>query len=126
MEFKKSESIYEQIASSIQENILNRVWKSGDRIPSVRETAGKIQVNPNTVMRTYSLLQDEGIIFNKRGIGFFISDDAHKKTIEMKKSKFNQEFLPEFFKMIHQLEISWEEIQQSFANWKKNTSDENK
>lgn len=125
MEFKKSESIYEQIASSIQENILNKIWQSGDRIPSVRETAGKIQVNPNTVMRTYTLLQDEGIIFNKRGIGFFISDDARKKTVEMKKSKFNKEFLPEFFKMIDQLEISWDEIQKSFDNWKNVEINEN-
>jgi len=125
MEFKKSESIYEQIATSIQENILDKVWLPGDRIPSVRETAGKIQVNPNTVMRTYSLLQDEGIIFNKRGIGFFISDDARQKTIEMKKSKFSKEFLPEFFKMVDQLDISWEEIKYSFDNWKKLQINEN-
>jgi DNA-binding transcriptional regulator YhcF (GntR family) len=118
MEFKKSESIYEQIASSIQENILDEVWKSGDRIPSVRETAGKIQVNPNTVMRTYSLLQDEGIIFNKRGIGFFISEDAVQKTIEMKKQKFNSEMLPEFFKMIDKLQISFDELKVSYKEWK--------
>ncbi len=118
MEFKKSISIYEQIASSIQENILDEVWKSGDRIPSVRETAGKIQVNPNTVMRTYSLLQDEGIIFNKRGIGFFVSDDAVQKTIEMKKQKFNSEMLPEFFKMIDKLHISFDELKEAYYSWK--------
>jgi len=119
MEFKKSESIYEQIASSIQENILDKTWNEGDRIPSVRETAGRIQVNPNTVMRTYSLLQDEGIIYNKRGIGFFVADDARQKTIEMKKAKFNKDFLPELFKIVDQLGISWKEIEQSFDNWKK-------
>ena len=125
MEFKKSESIYEQIASSIQENILDKIWKEGDRMPSVRETAGQIQVNPNTVMRTYSLLQEEGIIFNKRGIGFFIADGAHQKTIKMKKQKFNDDFLPELFKLVDQLDISWEEIQQSFSNWKKLQLNEN-
>jgi len=118
MEFKKTESIYEQIASSIQENILDLVWKAGDRIPSVRETAGKIQVNPNTVMRTYSLLQDEGIIFNKRGIGFFVSDDAIQKSIDMKKQKFNTEMLPEFFKMMDKLQISFEELKTSYQTWK--------
>lgn len=125
MEFKKSESIYEQIASSIQENILDKTWNEGDRIPSVRETAGKIQVNPNTVMRTYSLLQDEGIIYNKRGIGFFVAEDAFQKTIEMKKAKFNKDFLPEFFKLVDQLGISWNEIEQSFENWKKVEINEN-
>lgn len=118
MEFKKSESIYEQIANSIQENILDGVWKGGDRIPSVRETAGKIQVNPNTVMRTYSLLQDEGIIFNKRGIGFFVSEDALEKTKEMKKHKFNSEMLPEFFKMIDKLDINFTELESSYKEWK--------
>lgn len=118
MEFKKSISIYEQIANSIQENILDEVWKSGDRIPSVRETAGKIQVNPNTVMRTYSLLQDEGIIFNKRGIGFFISEDAVQKTIKMQKEKFNADMLPEFFKMIDKLKISFDELKDSYNLWK--------
>ena len=125
MEFKKSESIYEQIAWSVKENILDKTWSEGDRIPSVRETAGNIQVNPNTVMRTYTLLQDEGIIYNKRGIGFFVSENALKKTIQMKKEKFNQEILPELFKLIDQLDISWDEIKDSFLNWKKETTNEN-
>ncbi len=118
MEFKKSISIYEQIANSIQENIIDEVWQAGDRIPSVRETAGKIQVNPNTVMRTYSLLQEEGIIFNKRGIGFFIADDAIQKTIRMQKDKFNTQMLPEFFKMIDKLKINFDELKDSYNLWK--------
>jgi DNA-binding transcriptional regulator YhcF (GntR family) len=118
MEFKKSISIYEQIANSIQENIIDEVWQAGDRIPSVRETAGKIQVNPNTVMRTYSLLQKEGIIFNKRGIGFFIADDAIQKTIRMQKDKFNTQMLPEFFKMIDKLKINFDELKDSYNLWK--------
>lgn len=125
MEFKKTESIYEQIAWTVKENILDKSWAEGDRIPSVRETASNIQVNPNTVMRTYALLQDEGILFNKRGIGFFVEEGARKKTMDMKKQKFNEEVLPEFFRHLAQLEISWEEIQSSFNNWKKQNSNEN-
>lgn len=118
MEFKKTASIYEQIARSIQENILYGVWKSDDRIPSVRETAGLNQVNPNTVMRTYSLLQDDGIIYNKRGIGFFVSEGALAKIQLMKKKTFTEELLPELFKNIDQLDISWEELQKQFEEWK--------
>jgi len=125
MEFKKTESIYEQIAWSVKENILTKEWKPGERIPSVRQTAGEIQVNPNTVMRSYSLLQDEGIIYNKRGLGFFISDSALEKTIKMKKEKFNQEVLPEFFTLIDQLGVSWDEIKTSFNQWKNTQTDEN-
>lgn len=118
MEFKKTASIYEQIARSIQENILHEIWKADDRIPSVRETAGDNQVNPNTVMRTYSLLQDDGIIYNKRGIGFFVSIDALPKIKAMKKKVFTEELLPELFKNINQLDISWEDLQNQYKAWK--------
>ena len=74
MEFKDTQTIYLQIADHFCENILRKKWNPGDRIPSVREMAVNIEVNPNTVMRTFNYLQDKGIIFNKRGIGYFVSD----------------------------------------------------
>ena len=69
MEFKEKQAIYLQIGEHISETILRKQWEEGEKIPSVREMAMSIEVNPNTVMRTYSYLQDRGIIFNKRGIG---------------------------------------------------------
>ena len=75
MEFKEKKSIYVQIADHICENIVKGIWKEGDRIASVREFAVDIEVNPNTVMRAYSYLQDEGIIYNKRGIGYFVGEN---------------------------------------------------
>ena len=118
MEFKKTTSIYEQIALSIKENILNGLWSTDDRIPSVRKTAGDNQVNPNTVMRTYTLLQEDGIIYNKRGIGYFVTEDALNIIIDMKKKKLTEDLLPELFKNIDQLDISWEELKISFDKWK--------
>ena len=58
MEFRKNQTIYLQIADYICENIMAEQWIKGDKIQSVREMAATIQVNPNTVMRTYSHLQD--------------------------------------------------------------------
>ena len=74
MEFGDSNAIYLQIADQLSENILLRKWSPGDRIPSVRELAVSVEVNPNTVMRTFNYLQEKGIIYNKRGIGYFVSD----------------------------------------------------
>ncbi len=111
MDFKKSTTIYMQIADHICENILTQKLTGGDRLQSVREMASEIQVNPNTVMRTFSYLQDQDIIFNKRGIGYFIAVDALQKIKEMKKADFLKNDLPSFFKMMDLLGISMSEIQ---------------
>ncbi len=65
-----------QIAEYIHDLILSNVWEDGQRIPSVRDMAMELEVNPNTVIRTYSLLQEEGTLENQRGIGYFTVKDA--------------------------------------------------
>ena len=69
--------------------------KEEDRIPSVREYGADVGVNPNTVMRSYDLLTDEGVLFNKRGIGYFIAPDARKKVLEDRRKSFLEEDLPQ-------------------------------
>jgi len=59
MNFKNQKAIYMQIADHVIENILAQNINGGDRMQSVREMAESVQVNPNTVMRSYSYLQDE-------------------------------------------------------------------
>ena len=72
MEFDQHKPIYLQIADAICERILTGQWPEGDRIPSVRECGVSLEVNPNTVARSYDELSSEGIIHNKRGIGYFV------------------------------------------------------
>ena len=74
MEFNSNKAIYLQISDMICEQILSGALAADDRIPSVREYGASIGVNPNTVMRTYEKLTNEGIIYNKRGIGYFIGE----------------------------------------------------
>jgi len=88
MKFRKQRAIYLQIGDYLCENILTGKYVSGDKIPSVRNMAVNVEVNPNTVMRTYTHLQQKGILFNQRGIGFFIADDVIEKILEMKKKEF--------------------------------------
>ena len=115
MEFKERQAIYLQIGEHICENILRKHWKEGEKIPSVRQMAVSIEVNPNTVMRTYSYLQDKGIIFNKRGIGYFIADDAHKKTVELKKRNFINHDLPQLFKTMDLLNITIDDLSELYS-----------
>lgn len=111
MEFKDKQSIYLQIADYISEQIVLGKWPPGERIPSVRDMAGMLEVNPNTVMRTYDFLQGREIIFNKRGIGYSVNDDAKERIGTYRKERFLANELPDFFRTISLLQISMEEIQ---------------
>lgn len=118
MEFKEKKSIYVQIADYICESILKGEWKEGDRISSVREFAVEIEVNPNTVMRAYSYLQDEGIIFNKRGIGYFVGEDSVEKIMKVKKDDFVKTELPYFFKILDMLKIDFDTLKVMYDEYK--------
>ena len=98
MEFKDNKSIYLQIADLFCENILTKKWKEEERIPSVREIAVALEVNPNTAMRSFLFLEEKDVIYNKRGIGYFVSEDGYKKTLALRKEIFIKNELPEFFK----------------------------
>ena len=123
MNFRDDKAIYLQIADYFYENILTDEMHSEDRIPSVRDLAVETEVNPNTVMRTYKHLQDNNIIYNKRGIGYFISDDAFEITHKMKKEEFITEKLPAFFKSMKNLNISISEIENLFRDYLKSSDD---
>ncbi len=121
MDFKKNQTIYLQIADYIIENILAEIWKPGDKIQSVRELAATTEVNPNTVMRTYSYLQDQDIIFNKRGIGYFIAEDALDKTRSIKKEAFVKQFLPEVFRTMDLLKMDFDDLKSYYLSSKNGT-----
>jgi GntR family transcriptional regulator len=120
MDFREDQAIYLQIADHFFENILLGRWKSGDRIPSVREMAINIEVNPNTVMRTFTYLQDKGIIYNKRGIGYFVADDGLEKTLALRKEDFVTRELPKFFKAMGLLNLSIDDLRQYHQQYQRN------
>ena len=94
MEFNSNKSIYLQICDAICEQVLSGALRPDERIPSVREYGADIGVNPNTVMRSYEKLTNEGIIYNKRGIGYFVSADAKKIVLEAQRKEFLENELP--------------------------------
>ena len=110
MEFRQNQAIYLQIADHISERILSGVWKEGERIPSIREMSEGIEVNPNTVMRSYGYLQDLDIIYNQRGIGYFVAADAYRKTLEQKKKSFIRRELPRIFRTMDLLHLTCEDL----------------
>lgn len=117
MEFKSNEAIYLQIADYISERILLNKWATDEKIPSVREMAGILEVNPNTVMRSYEQLQQAEIIYNKRGLGFFVSKKATRNIKKNQQAKFMDHELPQLFKNMYLLDISIEEITNKYKSY---------
>ena len=117
MEFKDKQSIYLQIADYVCEQLLLGKWPASERIPSVRDLAVTLEVNPNTVMRTYDFLQGKNILFNKRGIGYFAAEEATARILEYRKERFLESELPEFFRTLYLLNISIEELEQRYKSF---------
>ena len=111
MEFNGNKSIYLQICDAICERILSGELGPDMRILSVREYGAEIGVNPNTVMRSYEKLTSDGIIYNRRGIGYFISQDAKDIVLQTMKKDFLENEMPQILKKMHLLGIKLEDLQ---------------
>lgn len=126
MEFNKRKAIYSQIYDLICEKILLDNYSEDQRIDSVREMAVSLEVNPNTVMRAYGFLQDEGIIFNKRGIGYFISIGAKDLVLSIKKNSFEKEELPQVFRESMIYDITPDYLKELYVSYLEGAKNEEK
>ena len=117
MEFREKQAIYLQIAEYVCEQILLKKWIIGDKILSIRDLAIALEVNPNTVMRTYDFLQQQGIILNKRGIGFFVADYAETKIIAFRQQQFIENELPVFFRNLYLLNIDFDALRKQYEQF---------
>ena len=106
MQFSDDKPIWRQIYELIAMRILSGEWIENERIVSVRELAAEVGVNPNTVMRSYERLESDGIIFNRRGIGFFVSEGAKAHIKELERQKFMTEELPKLQERLAVLDIT--------------------
>lgn len=119
MEFKETPAIYIQIAEYVCEQILLKKWKLGDKLISIRDMAINIEVNPNTVQRAYDFLQQHDIITNKRGIGYFIEDDAMERILAFRRKQFMENELPVFMRTVYLLKLDFKDIRSSFDQFVK-------
>jgi GntR family transcriptional regulator len=117
MNFREQQAIYLQIADYVCENILLKKWPPGDKLISIRDLAVNIQVNPNTVQRAYDFLQQKDIISNKRGVGYFIESDAEKKVKAYRKEGFVEHELPQLFKNMFLLGLSFKELESKYKKY---------
>ena len=122
MNFRETQAIYLQIADRICDEILLGQYVEEARVPSVREYASTVEVNANTVMRSYDYLQSHGIIYNKRGIGYFVSPLAINHILTLRKEFFMMEEVDYFFKQLSSLGVTAEELSSMYNAYLSKTS----
>lgn len=114
MNFSEDRPIYLQIVDHFCSQILNNKWTPDERIPSVRDIAVTLEVNPNTAIRAFHYLQDKDVLYNQRGVGYFVSDDAYDKVIKLKRKEFIDYKLPVMFRDMKQLGFSCVELEKLY------------
>jgi GntR family transcriptional regulator len=120
MEFREKQAIYLQIAEYLSEQVLRGRFGPGDRVPAVRELASELQVNPNTVMRTFEFLQQKEIIQPQRGIGYFVTADAPARITAWQREQFLDTELPLLFRKMTLLGIDLADLETRFEAFKLN------
>ena len=120
IDFKSTKGIFQQIADNLCHQILEGILIPGERVPSVRDLAAEFEVNRNTLLRTYSLLEVEGIIINKRGIGFFVSDKALSIIQKTDRETFFKNELPEFIQKVKALKLTEDDLKELITVIKEN------
>ena len=115
MAFSNDKAIYLQIADRLSDEILAGTYKAFDRIPSVREYAARLGVNANTAVKAYDQLSQEGVSFNKRGLGYCVAEDAQRYIKDTRRRAFMQTVIPEMVRQMKLLDISLEDMKEAFA-----------
>ncbi len=114
MIFTNDKAIYLQMGDRLCDEILAGTYREDDRIPSVREYAVLLQVNTNTAVKAYDDLARANIIYNKRGLGYFVSPGAKEQILTERRRDFMESKLPEMFRQMQLLGIGIEEVDKAW------------
>lgn len=115
IEFNTNEPIYIQIKRYLEKKIISGEYVGEFKMASVRELAGELKVNPNTIQRVYTELEGDGLIYTKRGIGKFVTSE--KKIINKLRVDISKELIKKFIKDTKELGFSKEEILEACNNF---------
>ena len=110
MDFKNQKPIYLQIAESICDSILAGKYRENEKLPSVREFAAEVEVNVNTVSRSFEWLQNQDVVVTRRGLGNYVSKGAREAVLNLRKKEFFEEQVPEFFRTMKALDITMDQV----------------
>ena len=116
IDYKDTRPIYEQIVEKFKTMILKGILKPDEQMPSVRKLAVELSINPNTIQKAYSILEQQGYIYPVKGRGNFVSGKG--SLIQEKRNMFWQEY-HEVIKKGTELGITREEFREKIdEDWK--------
>ena len=120
--FSNDKAIYLQMADRLCDEILAGTYGADGRIPSVREYAVMLEVNTNTAVKAYDALARDGIIYNRRGLGYFVSPTARDTIMKSRRREFIDRTLPEMFRNMRLLGIGMDEVTERWTQCEKGSS----
>lgn len=116
MRFSDDRPIFAQIAELFADDIVAGRIPPGARLPSARDIAASLEVNPNTAARALQALAESGVARAERGTGYYVLDDGARTARDMKRSRFLGEDVPRLFRSMEDLGVSFDEIE---SLWKR-------
>ena len=115
MQFNNDKPIYLQLADRLSDDIVDGKYNDDDRVPSVREFGMCFEVNTNTAMKAYDMLSRDNVIYNRRGLGYFVTPGAREKIMESRRNEFMTSVLPDIFFYFCMLGIGIEEFTKKWS-----------
>lgn len=105
-----SQPLYEQILDQVRSSIAKGEIALGDKMPSVRELAQELRMNPNTVMRAYQELERDGLTEKRRGQGTYVTSSPER--VKMFRTELASQYIEAFLAQMESLGLSWEDIEE--------------
>jgi GntR family transcriptional regulator len=124
-EWNDSQPIYRQLRDRVVAMILDGVLKEGDSLPSVRNVAAELRVNPLTVLKGYQQLVDEQLVESRRGLGMFVNAGARSLLLKGERQKFLNEEWPRIYETIERLGLSPGELLEDGAKRRSKSKPDN-
>ena len=110
MDFNENKPIYKQIVDLCYARIISDVWHTDGRVPSIKELSVELAVNNRTVLKAFEELQSQGIIYPKRGLGYYVSADAPGLILEARRAEFFRDIIPDLRERMRLLGITLADI----------------
>ncbi|WP_394250064.1 GntR family transcriptional regulator [Vibrio profundi] len=109
-DWNDNQPIFRQLGEQISSQILQGIWPEGEALPSIRTVAADLKINHLTVMKSYQLLVDDGLIEKRRGQGMFVAIGAIAKLKQAKRTQFIDEQVPQIADTLRYIDMDVDEF----------------
>ncbi|GAB6088912.1 GntR family transcriptional regulator [Spirochaeta dissipatitropha] len=115
MRFSNDRPIFTQIADMLEDQIVSGILSCSERLPSARDLATSLGVNPNTAARALQILAERDLAESTRGTGYFVAENAGELARNIRRNRFFEELMPKVFKEMDDLGITIDELVKSYS-----------